>query len=102
MTEVKLNSIDIEDIQDLLPTIEQSFGFKFGPADLQGIKTFGQLCDIVLSKVQHLDDFDDCTSQQAFYKLRNSISTVLQVDKSTISINTSLIKLFPVLSRRKR
>jgi acyl carrier protein len=102
MTDEKLNSADIADIEDLIPIIEESFGFKFEPAELEQTGTFGELCDIVLAKVQHLENSEDCTSQQAFYKLRDSIATVLQIDKSTISTDTSLHELFPILVRRQR
>ena len=93
MTDDKLNNADPEDISELFPLIEQSFGFKFDPTDLKDTNTFGELCDIVLSKVQHLDNFDDYTTQQAFYKLRDCFSTILHIEKFSISTDTQLPEL---------
>ena len=102
MTDIKLNDLDIEDIGDVIPAVEDSYGFRFGDTELEEVKTFGELCDIIVDKLKHLNNSDDCTSQQAFYKLRDSIATVLHVDKSTISTATLLLKFFPLLSRRQR
>jgi hypothetical protein len=63
--------------------------------------TFGQLCDHIANKIQ-LDNSDDCTSQQAFYKLRNAISSTLQFDNKTITTDFPLVKLLPRQSRRVR
>jgi acyl carrier protein len=97
---MQLSDTNIEDIEDLLPAIEDSFGFKFEPLELEKARTLGDLCDIVANKVQHFDHIEDCTTQQAFYKLRDSISSTLQLDKSVITTNTELLKLFPKRLRR--
>lgn len=100
MKDELLKDTDIEDIENLIPIIENSFGFKFEDTELQNVNNFGELCDIVVNKMQ-FENADDCTTQQAFYKLREAISTVLHMDKSTISSDTELLKLFPLLSRRQ-
>ena len=48
---IELRSIDPEDVGDVLQKVEQSFDFKFVDSDFNGIKTFGELCDLITSKV---------------------------------------------------
>ena len=99
MTDYELKNIDPEDIEDLLVKVETSFDIKFIGDELVHIKTFGQLCDHIANKIQ-LDISDDCTSQQAFYKLRDVISSTLQIDKKMITTNFSLADILPRQSRR--
>ena len=99
MIDHELKNIDPEDIEDLLVKVETSFDIKFVGDELVHITTFGQLCDHITNKIQ-LDNSDDCTSQQAFYKLRDAISSTLQIDNKTISTNFPLADLLPRQSRR--
>lgn len=101
MTDYELKNIDPDDISDLLVKVENSFDIKFDDTELMHISTFGELCDHIANKIQ-LDNSDDCTSQQAFYKLRDTISSTLQIDNKTISTNFSLADLLPRQSRRSR
>lgn len=101
MTDYELKNIDPDDISDLLVKVEKSFDIKLGNTELMHISTFGELCDHIANKIQ-LDNSDDCTSQQSFYKLRDTISTILQIDKKTISTNYSLTDLLPRQIRRSR
>jgi acyl carrier protein len=100
-TEYELKDIDFEDLEDLLEKVEDSFDIKFVGDELVQITTFGQLCDHIANKIQ-LDNSDDCTSQQAFYKLRDAIATTLQIDSKTISPDSILVDLLPRQSRRSR
>lgn len=99
--EYELKDIDFEDLEDLLEKVEDSFDIKFVGDELVQITTFGQLCDHIANKIQ-LDNSDDCTSQQAFYKLRDAIATTLQIDSKTISPDSILVDLLPRQSRRSR
>jgi len=101
MIDHELKNIDPEDIEDLLVKVETSFDIKFVGDELVHITTFGQLCDHITNKIQ-LDNSDDCTSQQAFYKLRDAISSILQIYNKTISTNFPLADLLPRKSRRSR
>lgn len=101
MTDYELKNIDPDDISDLLVKVEKSFDIKFGDTELMHISTFGELCDHIANKIQ-LDNSDDSTIQQAFYKLRDTISSTLQIDNKTISTNYSLADLLPRQSRRSR
>jgi hypothetical protein len=100
-TDYELKNIDSEDIEDLLVKVETSFDIKFVGDELVHITTFGQLCDHIANKIQ-LDNSDDCTSQQAFYKLRDAISATLQIENKTISTEFSLDNILPRQSRRSR
>jgi acyl carrier protein len=99
MVQYELKNVDSEDISELLIRVEASLNIKFGGDELIYIKTFGELCDHIANKVQ-LNHLNDCTSQQAFYKLRNAISLTLQIDNKTITTNSSLAQLFPKSNRR--
>lgn len=97
-TDYELKDIHPEDISDLLVKVERSFKIKFEDKELMHLSTFGELCDQIINKIQ-LYNSDDCTSQQAFYKLRDAISSTLQIDKKTISTNFPLADLLPRKSR---
>ncbi len=101
MIDYELKDIDSEDIEDLLVKAEKSFDLKFGYTELVHLTTFGQLCDHIAAKIQ-LDNSADCTSQQAFYKLRDAISATIQIDKKSISTNSLLEDFLPLESRRLR
>jgi len=98
-TTIELKDIDPDDISDILVKVQKSFGFKFNDTDLKDIKTFGGLCDLVTNKIQG-DNTNDCTTQQAFYKLRNAIAETLKIDKSNITTDSDLQRLFPRHKRR--
>jgi len=99
ITSIELKDIDPEDISDVLLKVEESFGFKFGKTELKDVKYFGELCDIITQKVQG-DNSNDCTTQQAFYKVRSSIADTVRVDTNSITPDTDLEKLFPRYNRR--
>src|SRR5689334_19752693 len=87
-----------EDIEDVLKLIEKSYDIRFQDNELGHIRTFGQLTDHIISKIK-LGNQNDCTDQQAFYKLRTAIETVTGIDKRTLDPNAQLKDIFP---RRKR
>ena len=89
-----------EDIEDTLRLIEKSYDIKFEGNELGHIRTFGELTDHIISKIK-LQYQDDCTDQQAFYKLRTAIQQIKTADKSAITPKTYLNDLFPRHSRRK-
>ncbi len=98
MTDHKVENIDSEDAGDLLVKIEKSFDIKFGDTELMHIKTLGELCDHIINKIQ-LDNSDDCTTQQAFYKLRDAIASLFTIDNKIITTDFPLNNFLP---RQKR
>jgi hypothetical protein len=97
---VELRNIDPDDISGVLVKVEKSFGIKFGSTELIDVSTFGDLCDIIINKVGG-NDISDCTTQQAFYKLRSAISATLQIDKTNITPDSGLAELFQRPHRRQ-
>ena len=91
----------IEDFSFVFEKIEKSFDFKFGKTELKDVKTFGELCHIITNKVCGENSID-CTSQQAFYKLRNSFSSVLNTDINDLTTDSLLLSLLPRRNRRKK
>jgi hypothetical protein len=91
---VNLSNIDPEDVGDVLLKIERSFNIRFTDEDLTHIKTFGALCDLVVDKVKQVQS-DSCTTQQAFYKLRNAINAKKPIEKCDLKPQTKLCELFP-------
>jgi hypothetical protein len=89
-----------EDIEDVLIMIEKSYDIKFETNELVYIKTFGQLTDHIISKIK-LEERNDCTDQQAFYKLHNAIMAIKGVDNLAITPKTQLVDIFPEHARRR-
>lgn len=100
ITTYELCNVDSDDISDVLVKVEKSFGFKFTETELKDVKTFGELSDLIMNKIQG-ENSNDCTTQQAFYKLRNAIADTLQIEKKFITPDTNLIKLFPRQNRKQ-
>lgn len=96
MTGKEVLHIDADQATDGLVIIEASFGIKFGKDELAHIETLGEFCDHVTNKIE-LAHADGCTTQQAFYKLRDAISTVLHMDN--IHPGTPLSTIFPRQNR---
>lgn len=90
-----------EDVEDLLKVIERSYGIRFYGNELAHVLTFGQLSDHVVSKIK-LEDKDDCTDQQAFYKLRAAISNAKCVGKEQLMPTTRLDSIFERRGRKRQ
>jgi divalent metal cation (Fe/Co/Zn/Cd) transporter len=99
MTDEELKSTDPEDIEYLLLKVESSLGIKLVENELGHIKTFGEFCDYIADKIQ-LNNSNDCTTQQAFYKLRSAVETTLQLDRNEIIPNLELTELLPRKNRK--
>ncbi len=101
MTTYRLKDTDPEDLEDLLVEVEKSFGITFVSSELAHIKTFGEFCDHIENKIK-LENSESCTSQQAFYKLREAISTSLLFDEKLISPSFPLSQVLPRKNRRSK
>ncbi len=69
-------TLDSEDVEGLLEKIETSFQIKFVGDELKNIKTYREFVDIILEKIQLTDIKNDCTSQQFFYKFRDTLKNL--------------------------
>lgn len=101
MKKFELKNTAREDIEFLLVEIEKSFGIHFKENELADVKTFGELCERIKDKIE-LENTNDCTTQQAFYKLRSGIADLFDFDAKTISPEDYLSYFFPRNGRRKK
>ena len=100
LDDFKLDNIDPEDFGDTLLKLEKSFGAKFADDSFKDAKTFGDICSIIDNQINFTDE-DDCTTQQAFYKVRKSIGLTQTFDEKNIEPQTKLEDIFPRLNRRQ-
>ena len=96
-----LKNIDPDDISDILLKIEKSFGLALKRDTFKDARTFGDICDTISSMIG-LEHSDDCTTQQAFYKIRESIANIQSLEKNTVTPNSDLEGLFPRKGRRQK
>ena len=96
---IDLRNIDPDDISDVLVKIEKSFGLTLKTDSFKNARTFGDICDIISSKVE-FEHADDCTTQQAFYKIRESVANTQFWGKDLITPNSELEVLIPRKGRR--
>lgn len=98
--DTKPQIIDAEDAETVLIEIEKSLNLTFQDNELSDISTLGQLCDHISEKIE-LENVNDCTSQQFFYKIRNSISQLLKINPKSIHPNSRLDEIIPRKNRRQ-
>ena len=99
LDDIKLDEYESEDIFDVVARLQKSFALKFDKNAFNNVKTFGDMCDVIESHIKYTDQ-DDCTKQQAFYKIRAAISETQLIDTAVIGLDTSLVDLFPRHTRR--
>lgn len=98
MKNKELDIFELENIEDCIPTIEEMYKFKFGDGEIQNVKNFDEFCDLIISKID-FENVESCTSQQAFYKLRNSLIEEKISEKEKIKLETKLTEIFPRKNR---
>jgi acyl carrier protein len=98
MQNFELKDYDIEDLEDILIRIEKSFGISFVDNELASVTDFGQLSDSIINKIK-IQETESCTSQQAFYKLREAIKVEIGIEN--IEPKTELVQIFPKDKRIK-
>lgn len=98
MKNYRFENIDADDLTDFITQIEKSFHIEFGKTELIQTFTLNQFINQTINKIQ-LDNVDNCTSQQAFYKLKNAFSTTLNVE---ITTDTLLEDVLPRNNRRQK
>jgi hypothetical protein len=94
----KLNNVDQENIGYVLMKIQRSFNIKLDNEGLRDVDTFGDLCEAIIQKIS-LEQEDACTTQHAFYMLRNAIASVTGVDKCSITPQSRLLRILPKENR---
>ena len=95
----KLDVYEIENLEDCISDIEKMYNFKFENNELENLNTFEEFTDLIIAKV-NLKNVESCTSQQAFYKLKNSLTNTKLIEKENLKIETELKKIFPRKNRK--
>lgn len=98
---LKLDEYDSEEIADILPALEKTFDIRFKNDDFLNVRSFGDFCEVVIGHIQQSHK-EDCTSQQAFYKIRQAILITNGMDKNTILPESRLADIFPSVNRRRQ
>ena len=80
---MQLSSYEIEDLEDSLPVLEKPINIEFSVEELTTVKTLNDLYELFLRKVEGIP-VDDCTTQQAFYKIRGAFAVVLGLPKEEL------------------
>jgi len=96
-----LESIELEDIEDTLTKLHKSFGIHLPSNAFEKVKTFGDIYQIFEKNIPYKNE-ESCTTQQAFYKIRNSLVVSQNIDREHIRPCTKLDEIFPRNERRKR
>lgn len=96
-----LSNVDPDEISDILLKVENSFDIQFKQTELEGVDTFGALCDLIERKVNGIHSVG-CSTQQAYYKIREAIASVQEIDKTAITLDSKLQLLFPRHDRNKK
>lgn len=96
----KFDNADLENIEDLIPSIEKMYKINFDENELARLTNFDEFCEKIVAKI-NLENVDNCTTQQAFYKLRKSIVDLGIAKKNELNTETKLREIFPRKNRRK-
>ena len=100
MNPKKLDIYEVEDIEDLIPEIEKMYNFTFENHELENVTNFDEFAELIIEKID-LENVESCTTQQAFYKLRKSISELGILEKNKLNTETKLKEIFPRKNRRE-
>ena len=100
MDQILLNDCDSEDVDYVMADIVKSLDIKFAKGETPLVKTFGEFCDVIYSKLPK-KEVSDCTTQQSFYKLRNEICLLRNLDVMHVVPASRLDDLVPRKGRRK-
>jgi hypothetical protein len=87
------------DLGDLVPEVENTFGFSIPPEDAAGLTTMDKLHDYVLAHRFH-GKRDACVSSIVFYKIRRALMSVLQIPRDAMRVSTDLSAIIPKRRRR--
>ncbi len=79
--------------------MEGSYWIKFRENELAHVRTLGDLLDAIDARIPG-QDVKDCTTQQAFYRIRAALLTERDMDPSTICTDSALDVLIPRNGRR--
>jgi len=88
------------DTVEIVMRIEEEFAIDLPDAELEQVRTVGDLHELVLSKLK-TTTASSCLSSKAFYRTRLAIVNVLGTPKRSIRPATPLESILPIESRRE-
>ena len=91
--------IALEDFEELIIKIEDSFEFRFSEGEIRNKITIDELAKIVISKID-LKEGIECSNQIVFFKLRKLLSERMKLEHSEITPDSKLKGVFPKKKRR--
>jgi hypothetical protein len=89
-----------EDLEDLVHTIDASFGISLTERELCKAKSIGGLAACVSQKMSN-PRTSRCLSSVVFYRLRQTFITSFKIPPAAIKTETPLHTLMPWVTRRK-
>lgn len=92
---------DPYDFNDVLAEIQKDFKFKFDKYELKDVTKFGELCDVIISKLNY-KNCDECTSQHTFYRIRSFLVQNFGMDPQKIKPSSTLNEIFGKTGRHKK
>lgn len=99
--EYKLEDVELQDVEDTLGYLDKAFDLNLKSNAFSTAKTFGDICQVFQNNIPYQNE-ESCTSQQAFYKIREAIFFSQKIDKGTIKPDTLIDEIFPKTGRRKK
>lgn len=97
MSKMELHQIDSEDIEDIIVQLQESLGTTFPNDAFKDVDTFGELVTAVENNLT-VEHAANCTSQQAFYRIRKALKE-MNIDQK-IMPSLRLNTIFPKKNRR--
>jgi len=100
MSQILLNNCDPDDVSDVMVQVVESLDIKFVKGESLVLKTFGQFCDEIYARLPK-NEVSDCTTQQAFHKLRNGVCGLRNLNAADVVPDSLWEELVPRKGRRK-
>lgn len=100
MKKITFSNFAGDDLYEFIEKTEKSFDIKFRDNELESIATIDDFAEHIARKLD-LNDTADCTTQQAFYKLREAIAETAGISKNSIAPTAAMEELVPKKQRRQ-
>ena len=98
ITEEEVTFVDGLDAAWCVDKIEASLGVELPESTYSGVRSVGDVIDAITTNFQ-AEHQANCTSQQAFYKLRQALVDTGITTKEKVQLRTRLEDLFPRKNR---
>ncbi len=98
---MELEDFELIEIQEALERVANSYSVSFAPRELENVTTLGELLDKVKAKANFVH-VEDCTNQQAFYKLREAVEVSMPHLDQRITLDFPLAKILGNRRRRRK